>query len=133
MLWLQCVYTFAALYSSSSISVESIAKIKMEEELIELVRLRPALWDKSLREYCDIFRKAELWEEIQALMIEFFDSPDEVKSKWENLRDSYQRGKKKGRLSKSGDGRDAEDKRILNRYKYAKQMQFLEKNLDRQT
>ena len=99
-----------------------------EEELIELVRQRPALWDKECSEYFDANLRPVLWGEIFNELREFFKSKAAVTKRWESLRDGYRRGNNKKLKSKSGDGLKDAKKREQNLYKFAKQMSFLEKN-----
>lgn len=73
-------------------------------QLIECVRDRPCLWDKTLEIYKDRIERRESWEAIFSILEEDYDEmePEEkrligeqVLSKWTNLRDTFMRSLKK--------------------------------------
>ena len=104
----------------------------LEEELIEAVRQRPSLWDISKEKYHDAPYRNILWLEISEQLSEYFATPDTAQHRWNNLRDCYRWGKRNNRLKRSRDSRARTDA-LENKYKFAKQMGFLEKNQTRQT
>ena len=83
------------------------------EALILEVQSHPSLWDKKSKDYKDITVKSNSWIEIfnnltssfspEELSTEKFTSPEEVKKRWQNLRTTFGRTKKKAK-GKSGAG-----------------------------
>ncbi|KAL1483073.1 hypothetical protein MTO96_002143 [Rhipicephalus appendiculatus] len=66
------------------------------EELISLVRERPALYDPSHRDYSDQVLKPRIWDEI-GRKLGF--TGDECKKKWQYLRDKFTKEVKKVRTN----------------------------------
>ena len=104
----------------------------MEEELIEAVRRRPSLWNLELERYHDAPYRNVLWMEITEQLGHYFSTPEAATTKWNNLRDSYRRAKKRIKQKRSGDSL-ADSKLHDNKYKWAKQMSFLDKHTPNET
>ncbi|XP_022900699.1 uncharacterized protein [Onthophagus taurus] len=57
-------------------------------DLIENIRLRRPLWDKTTWDKVDVIAREELWSEVASKMD---TSKEIVKTRWKNLRDSYRK------------------------------------------
>ncbi|XP_025191585.1 transcription factor Adf-1-like [Melanaphis sacchari] len=63
-----------------------------EEILIESVRKNPILYDSADSKHKDIILKDEIWKDIG---LKIGKSGDECKKRWKNIRDTYNRNKRK--------------------------------------
>lgn len=63
-----------------------------EEKLIELVKSNPCIYDVASHEYRDRFLKIKSWNDIAKNMSK---SLDNCKKKWKNIKDQYERSRKK--------------------------------------
>ncbi|KAI4470067.1 madf domain transcription factor [Holotrichia oblita] len=96
-----------------------------DEQLIELVRRYPVLYDLSHSKYMDSKLKLDIWSSIGK---ELKVSGASCKSRWNNIRDNYRKSLKK-LITKSGQGVQKNKT-----YKYSQQLGFLNKYFeDRET
>lgn len=63
-----------------------------EEKLIEFIKTQPCIYDVSSHQYKDRVLKHKSWEEIAKNMSK---KVDDCKKKWKNIKDYYDRSKKK--------------------------------------
>lgn len=63
-----------------------------EERLIELVKASPLLYSPSNSDYKDKILRGKAWENIGKSLSK---SPDDCKKKWKNIKDQYDRTRKK--------------------------------------
>ncbi|XP_044759431.1 uncharacterized protein LOC123317115 [Coccinella septempunctata] len=98
------------------------------EQLIELVKNRPVLWNRKHEKYRDKFKTQKAWQEILTeLDVNFEEFDDDVKSefgrivlkKWTQMRDSYRKS-----LSKKQRSGPAGSK--IKTYIYSSRLRFLD-------
>ncbi|GJQ70291.1 hypothetical protein Trydic_g22729 [Trypoxylus dichotomus] len=67
-------------------------------DLIELIKQRPCIWNKSIRDYKNRIKKGQAWEEIYKFLIDDFERLEEkkklaagksVNEKWKHIRDAF--------------------------------------------
>ncbi|XP_053995492.1 uncharacterized protein LOC128885458 [Hylaeus anthracinus] len=92
-----------------------------DEQLIELIRQYPALYDLSDSKYMDTTYKINVWNKIGAWMKE---DVSVCKARWNNIRDNYRRSLKKI-MTKSG-----KSGKKVKVYKYSQQLSFLNQQFD---
>ncbi|XP_050706892.1 uncharacterized protein LOC126992277 [Eriocheir sinensis] len=99
---------------------------------IQCVQERPALWEKSAKDYSDKNKKEKAWLEIGEIMYSDWHDLDllgrdvkvkDMKDKWKNIRDSFVKHEKQG---KSGDP-TAKNKKYI----YADALSFLLQTLEK--
>ncbi|RZF43337.1 hypothetical protein LSTR_LSTR001598 [Laodelphax striatellus] len=88
-----------------------------DKKLIECVRKNPILYDLSHPEYMDTELKSDVWKKIGA---ELKVEGGTCKTRWNRLRDCYRKFLK----------RNAQGLMRSQRYKYAKEMRFLQNPLN---
>ncbi|XP_029157965.1 uncharacterized protein LOC114930370 isoform X1 [Nylanderia fulva] len=108
------------------VSTHSTHTLTQDELLIELVRVRRALWDHSIpTSERTKLKKDNLWQEIVNAFSESL-TLETVKQRWKHLRDSYMKAKKKMRgYIRSGSGAESGHPLKSSFYHY-EQMRFLD-------
>lgn len=82
-----------------------------DELLIEVIRLRPVIYNSAHSKYMDNKLKDNLWKEISQILKEEVSA---CKSRWNNMRDNYRKSLKKISAGSK-----------TKRYKYSDQLSFL--------
>ncbi|CAG4978604.1 unnamed protein product [Parnassius apollo] len=97
----------------------------MIENLVELLRKYPCLYNTKDSSYKDISMKAKLWAQIGE---EINETGEVAKKKWKSLRDNYMRYKKEVA------GTTGQTAKKFTKWHWASQLQFLDSTLtDRET
>lgn len=105
--------------------VQNRAKIThtwSHEEILKLiseVEIRPCVWNVSLKEYKNRFKRDAAWQEIFVLMGEKFPV-DELSAKWQNLRTQFRNSVSSAKKTKSGQAATTKPN-----WKYHSQMEFV--------